>query len=79
MATLSPAAAVHAVPEVLLGGFDLAIGPQRKKVLLPLGEIHLLSEEPFRGGRAFRPAAGALVALRCGLARPRRAGDHDRW
>ena len=42
MATLSPAAAVQAVRDALLSGFDPATDPQRQKVALPHGEMHLL-------------------------------------
>ena len=42
MATLSPAAAVKAVRDALLAGFDPATDPQRQKVALPHGETHLL-------------------------------------
>ena len=42
MATLSPAAAVQAVRDALLSGFDPATDSQRQKVGLPHGEMHLL-------------------------------------
>ncbi|MBC3179752.1 ornithine cyclodeaminase family protein [Corynebacterium lujinxingii] len=42
MATLSPAAAVQAVRDALLSGFDPATDPQRQKVAFPHGEMHLL-------------------------------------
>ena len=42
MAALSPAAAVEAIRGALLSGFDPAADPQRQKVALPHGEMHLL-------------------------------------
>lgn len=42
MSMLSPAAAVEAIREVLLSGFDPASDPERQKVVLPHGEMHLL-------------------------------------
>lgn len=42
MAALPPKAAVEAVREALLSGFDPATDPERQKVALPYGEMHLL-------------------------------------
>lgn len=42
MAALPPKAAVEAVREALLSGFDPATDPERQKVALPHGEMHLL-------------------------------------
>lgn len=42
MAALTPREAVEAVREALLSGFDPATDPERQKVALPHGEMHLL-------------------------------------
>lgn len=42
MATLTPKAAVNAIRMTLRSGFDPATDPQRQKVPLPHGEMHLL-------------------------------------
>ena len=42
MVALPPRAAVEAVREALLSGFDPATDPERQKVALPHGEMHLL-------------------------------------
>lgn len=42
LSTITPAAAVEALREVLKGGFDPATDPHRQKVALPHGEMHLL-------------------------------------